>query len=82
MSETGHDLHALFPGEGPLLHALKLEDSHFREVAARHHALATEVQRVESGLAPTSDERIDELKNQRLQLLDEVVEMIASRKAE
>ena len=80
MSEVGHDLHALFPGEGSHLHALKVESGPFREFAERPHLLSREVDRIESGLDVASDERLDELNKQRLGLLDRVAAMIAERK--
>ena len=80
MSEVGHDLHALFPGEASHLHALKVESGPFRALAERHHLLSREIARIESGMGAASDERIEELKKQRLDLLDQVAVMIAERK--
>ena len=79
MSETGHDLQALFPAQRETLHALKLESAHYRELADRHHALALEISRIESGLEAASDERLEEAKKQRLGILDEIADMIAER---
>lgn len=81
MSETGHDLHALFPDHGPALHALKVEDAHFRTLAERHHDITIEIQRIEDGLVAASDARIEALKKQRLQLLDEVAGLVAAHEA-
>lgn len=81
MSETGHDLHALFPDHGPALHALKVEDAHFRTLAERHHDITIEIQRIEDGLVAASDARIESLKKQRLQLLDEVAGLVAAHEA-
>lgn len=80
MSEVGHDLHALFPGEASHLHALKVESGPFRGLAERHHRLSREIARIESGLDVASDERFEELKKQRLDLLDQVAAMIAEWK--
>lgn len=81
MSEMGHDLHALFPDHGPALHALKLEDAHFRTLAERHHDVTLEIQRIEDGLGAASDVRIEALKKQRLQILDEVSGLITAFEA-
>lgn len=81
MSEVGHDLHTLFPAEEDILHALKLEDEHYRQLAERHHNLLREIDRIESGIEAASDERLEELKKLRLELLDQVADMIAKRKA-
>lgn len=80
MSEVGHDFHALFPGEALHLHALKVESGPFRGLAERHHLLSREIARIESGVDAASDERLEELKKQRLNLLDQVAAMIADRK--
>lgn len=80
MSEVGHDLHAMFPGEATHLHALKLESGPFRALAERHNLLSREIARIESGLDAASDERLEELKRERVNLLDEVAAMIAERK--
>lgn len=82
MSEAGHDLHALFPNESAILHALKLEDARFRDLADRYHRIELEIQRSETGVAPASDDRIEALKKERLDLLDAVAALIAARKVE
>lgn len=82
MAEAGQDLHAQFPGEGIILHALSLEDRDFRAIADRHHMVAAELERIGKGPAPKDDDRIEALKKECRELLDEVAVMIASRKAE
>ena len=79
MSELGHDLHALFPAQREILHALKLESAHYRDLADRHHKLAQQIYRIEARLDAASDDRLEDLKKQRLSLLDEVAAMIAER---
>lgn len=79
MSELGHDLHALFPAQRDTLHALKIESEPFRQLAARHHELALEIGRIEAELDPASDSRLEELKKQRLALLDDIAHMIGER---
>lgn len=79
MSELGHDLHALFPAQQEILHALKLESAHYRLLADRHHELAQQISRIEGGLDAASDDRLEDLKKRRLNLLDEVAAMIAER---
>ncbi|WP_422059297.1 YdcH family protein [Sphingopyxis sp.] len=81
MSETGHDLHSLFPDHGPALHALKLKDAHFRTLAEQHHEVTLEIQRIEDGRVAASDVRIEALKKQRLQLLVEVSGLVAAHEA-
>ena len=79
MSENGHDLHALFPAHTEILHRLKIDSEHYRALAARHHDLVLEIDRIEAGLEAASDERLEELKKQRLAVLDDIAEMIAER---
>jgi uncharacterized protein YdcH (DUF465 family) len=79
MSELGHDLHDLFPAQREILHALKLESAHYRDLADRHHELARQIYRIEGGLDAAADDRLEDLKKQRLSLLDEIAAMIAER---
>lgn len=81
MSHVSHDLHAEFPDDGDTLHELKLSDRHFRTVSDRYHDINKEIHRIESEVEAASDERTEELKKQRLHLLDEVAAMIAKAKA-
>jgi uncharacterized protein YdcH (DUF465 family) len=78
MSELGHDLHAEFPADAEILRRLKTENAHFHELAARHHDLTQAIYRIEGGLDAASDDRLENLKKQRLQLLDEVAGLIAA----
>lgn len=79
MSEAGHDLHALFPDHGPALHALKLENAHFRELAGEHHDLEVQIQRFEASLAAISDDELETLKKKRLFILDEIAKLVAAK---
>ncbi len=81
MSQESHDLHAEFPNDGETLHDLKLSDRHFRTIADRYHDLNKEIHRIEAEVEAASDERSEELKKQRLLILDEVAAMIAKAKA-
>lgn len=77
MSEHGHDLHSLFPHAIDRLHHLKLTDAYFRGLADRYHDLAGEISRIIEGLSAASDARLEDLKKQRLALLDTIGAMIA-----
>ncbi|MEH6700291.1 YdcH family protein [Parasphingorhabdus sp.] len=81
MSHVLHDLHAEFPNDNDILHALKLSDGHFRTVSDRYHDVNKEIHRIEAEVEPASDDRNEELKKQRLSLLDEVATMISKAKA-
>ncbi len=72
MSHTPHELHNEFPDDADLLHNLKLSDSHFVILAERYHSTNREIHRIESEVEAASDLRVEDLKKQRLSLLDEI----------
>ena len=77
MSHVPHELAAEFPEHTALLHELKLSDTHFQRVAERYHEINREIHRIEAEVEAASDFRLEDLKKQRLALLDEVSQMIA-----
>ena len=79
MSESGHDLRALFPAQKDILHTLKIENEHYRRLAQRHHALTIEISRLEAELDAELEARLCALKKQHLALLDEIGDMIGER---
>lgn len=81
MSHTPHELHEEFPNDVDVLHKLKVEDAHFRTVSDRYHNLNREIHRIEAEVEASSDDRLEELKKQRLALLDEVSAMVDGAKA-
>tara|TARA_R110002033_G_scaffold4612_13_gene21858 strand:+ start:5171 stop:5419 length:249 start_codon:yes stop_codon:yes gene_type:complete len=81
MSHVLHDLHAEFPDDGDILHQLKVSDPHFRAISDRYQEINKEIHRIESEVEAASDERSEELKKQRLLILDEVAAMITKAKA-
>lgn len=76
MSHVPHDLHAEFPDQAELLHKLKLSDRHFQTLAQRYQDVNGEIHRIESEVAPASDERLETLKKQRLALVDEIAQVL------
>lgn len=80
MSHVPHDLHAEFPNDAELLHKLKLSNGHFQTLAQRYQDVNAEIHRVESEVAPTSDERLESLKKQRLALVDEIAQVLKKAK--
>jgi len=81
MSEFGHDLRDAFPEHRDLLHRMKIENARFRALADRYHDVTRSILRIEEGLDPTSDERLETLKKERLQMLDEVAAALAAQGA-
>ena len=80
MTHVLHDLHAEFPADGEILHALKLSDAHFQRLAVTYGELNQEVQRIEAGLEPAADSRLEGLKKQRLAVLDDLSAIVASKR--
>lgn len=76
MSHVPHDLHEQFPEAGEVLHRLKVENLHYRNLAGAYAKVNEEIHRIETGLDAASDERLEELKKQRLGLLDEISVLI------
>lgn len=76
MSHTPHDLHSEFPDATDALHMLKTGNEHFGKIAAQYHDVNREIHRIDSGIEAASDERTEELKKERLSILDQVAVMI------
>lgn len=81
MSHVLHDLHSEFPDDSATLHELKISDAHFRTISDRYHDINKEIHRIASEVEAASDERSEDLKKQRLLILDEVAAMISKAKA-
>ena len=82
MSHTPHELHDEFPNESELIHKMKMSDSHFAKLADRYHDTNREIHRIESEIEAASDERSENLKKQRLAMLDEIQRMLSKEKAD
>ena len=76
MSHTPHELHAEFPDQAEKIHALKIGNAHFAKLSDQYHEVNREIHRIESGVAPTSDEVLEGLKKSRLHLVDEIAAML------
>ena len=77
MSHTPHELHEEFPEAAQKIHDLKVRDPHFATLADRYHVVNREIHRIDSGIEPASDDRTEELKKERLSLLDEVAKKLS-----
>lgn len=80
MSHTPHDLHAEFPDAAEALHTLKTGNPHFGRLADQYHDLNREIHRIDSGIDAASDDRTEQLKKERLAILDQVSVMISEVK--
>lgn len=73
MSHTPHALAAEFPDKAELISKLKQSDAHFARLTERYHAVNREIHRIDTQIEPASDDTAEELKKERLHLLDEIV---------
>ena len=80
MSHTPHELHAEFPADVAMLRELKVSDPHYRSLSEQYHEVNREIHRIEAEVDPATDARLEDLKKQRLSMLDEVAEMLAKAK--
>lgn len=78
VSHTPHELHDEFPEDAAVLHRLKMENGRFAGLADRYHDLNREIHRIESGVEAASDHRAEDLKKQRLHLLDEIAGLVSA----
>ncbi len=78
MSHTPHELADAFPQHRDQIHQLKLEDPHFARLADEYHTINRTIHRIESEVEAASDDRLEELKKQRLHLADEVGGMLTA----
>lgn len=77
MRHVAHELYAELPQQADQLHHLRMTDAHFQRIAERYHHVNREIHRIEAEVEAASDFRLEDLKKQRLAMLDEVVEMIS-----
>lgn len=71
-----HDLHHEFPGMDARISELKVENAHFKKLADEYDEVNHAVYRIESGVENTSDETLNNLRKQRLQLKDELYALL------
>jgi len=77
MSHVHHELHEEFPEDGEVLHALKLSDAHFQKLSDKYHEINREIHRIEANVEAASDFRLEDLKKERLHLLDEISHIVS-----
>lgn len=61
-----------FPDRADAIHALKAKDPHFHKLLERNHALWEEIQKIQEGVEPAEDSRLETLEKQRLLILDDI----------
>lgn len=71
-----HPLLTEFPEDHEAIHALKLENAHFRKLMDEYESVDKEVFRMEEGIETPEDTVLTEAKKKRLDLKDQLAAMI------
>lgn len=77
-----HPLARDLPEYRDSIHALKIDDRRFSLQMEKYEALDKEIVRVEQGVEHMPDLELDALKMQRVQLKDDLVDMLKKHRAE
>jgi len=72
MTHTPHELTDDFPEQATLIHKLREENTRFAKLSETYHEINREIHRGETDIEPMDDARLEDLKKQRLVLLDEI----------
>lgn len=81
-AHTPNQLHDEFPQDAEAIQHLKQTNAHFAKLAEEHHDINRAIHRVETDIEPASDMHLEDLKKQRLALLDEIAAMLAAESAD
>jgi hypothetical protein len=73
-----HDLHSEFPEYDEIIHKLKMENNHFKNLFEEYHKTDKKIHMMESNEVYT-DEEIKAFKIKRLGLKDELLHMIKNQ---
>ncbi len=78
MSHVAHELHEEFPDKAAAIHTLKSTNAHFSRLAEEYHTLNRTLHRMETKVEPADDATIETLKKKRLELKDEISQILAA----
>lgn len=76
MPTEKHDLIHELPEHRDAIHALKMNDKHFSRLFDQYHEIDHEVHRIETGVETTSDDYLEARKRERLNVKDQLFQMI------
>jgi hypothetical protein len=76
MSHVPNDLAEDFPDMQERIHDLKARDGHFARLVEEYHEVNRAIHRVETRVEPTSEDVESDMKRRRLQLKDEIQQML------
>ena len=74
---TPNELTTIFKRDRDLITRLKQEDAHFARLADEYHEVNRQVHRIDAETEAASDERTEDLKKQRLSLLDTLTGIVS-----
>jgi uncharacterized protein YdcH (DUF465 family) len=69
----------MFPEYREKITRLKAEDPHFAKLFHSHNDLDQEIKNMEAGITPASHDTIESLKKQKLQLKDDLYEILRKK---
>jgi uncharacterized protein YdcH (DUF465 family) len=81
MAVEHHDLIHEFPELRERIHALKVNDSHFRRLFDAYHELTRDVENMENEVTPVATQIEEEAKVRRVHLKDELYRMLITATA-
>lgn len=76
MNIERHSLVKELPEYRDQIHNLKMNDNHFSRLFDEYHDMDHEIVRIEDGVENTSDDYLEELKKKRLNLKDQLWDML------
>jgi hypothetical protein len=72
MSHVPHELAEEFPDKIETMRELRASNAHFARISDKYHELNRTIHRGETDVEPMDDFHLEDLKKQRLALLDEI----------
>ncbi|MBL4802315.1 MAG: DUF465 domain-containing protein [Emcibacter sp.] len=78
MTHIHHTLAEEFSDHLDKMHQLKLSDAHFVKLHKEYDEANEEINQIEAGLEPTSDNFLESLKKNRLHLKDQIYNLITA----
>jgi hypothetical protein len=72
MSHVPHELAEEFPDKTDRIRELRASDAHFLKITDEYHSLNRTIHRGETDVEPMDDFHLEDLKKQRLAMLDEI----------
>lgn len=80
MPLTHHPLVQEFPEYKTQIHKLKTDNNYFHHLMARYECIDKEIYRIKSDEEPTSDDYVNSLSKERLNLKDKLYKIIIESK--